>query len=485
MQRFDQIMETVLEREGGYVNNPLDKGGPTKFGITHKALAAWRGTASVTPAEVEALTVAEAVTIYRHRFWGEIRGDNLPQPVDFVVMDGAVNHGVGTMVGFLQVAVGAANTGKLTDQDVATIAMKTDSPTKAVDLAIALAEARKQRYLAHEDAPHFINGWRNRLNAVMAAALAPFPTTWTFDGGRVDLPAGANQQPPIAVEPAPVSGLMGSAISDEALQQGLADAGFYHDEIDGIFGKNSVAAMDAFLDKRTAEVATGWQNWLPPQRKIALGQLLCKDLNINPGRIDGLFGDNTRNAFVAFNRAKAGLPPETWRDAMDDAAAAEPPAPAVANNWPRQADVETFFGVHCAPPFKRLDLPFKMKIAWDLKKEIGGFMVHEKVHDSAKRVFDKVWAHYGQEGIEEIGVNLFGGCYNCRPMKGGTKWSMHSWAIAIDFDPERNQLKWSKKHARLAAPDAEKFWEFWEEEGWLSLGRARDFDWMHVQAARL
>jgi hypothetical protein len=134
---------------------------------------------------------------------------------------------------------------------------------------------------------------------------------------------------------------------------------------------------------------------------------------------------------------------------------------------------------------KRLELPFKMRIAWDLKKEITGFSIHAKAHDSAARVFDKIWNHYGEEGIREIGVDLFGGCYNCRKMKGGTSWSMHSWAIAIDFDPARNKLKWNHLHARLAKPDAEKFWQFWEEEGWLSLGRARDFDWMHVQAARL
>lgn len=153
--------------------------------------------------------------------------------------------------------------------------------------------------------------------------------------------------------------------------------------------------------------------------------------------------------------------------------------------WPRQADVPSFFGPHCSVPMKRLELPFKMKIAWDPGKQISGFTIHEKVHDSAARVFEKIWKHYGLAGIEEIGINLFGGCYSCRRMKGGSSWSMHAWAIAIDFDPARNQLKWGHQRARLAKTDAAKFWEFWEEEGWLSLGRARDYDWMHVQAARL
>lgn len=92
---------------------------------------------------------------------------------------------------------------------------------------------------------------------------------------------------------------------------------------------------------------------------------------------------------------------------------------------------------------------------------------------------------YSAQERKTIGLDLFGGSLNVRKMRGGSAYSMHSWGIAIDFDPERNQLKWGKDRARLAQPDAVPFWLEWEREGWLSLGRARDFDHMHVQAARL
>jgi hypothetical protein len=160
-----------------------------------------------------------------------------------------------------------------------------------------------------------------------------------------------------------------------------------------------------------------------------------------------------------------------------------------STTWPRESEVPTFFGplgANCSSvPQKRLSVPFKMRLAWDLTKEVDGFYVHTKVHDSAARVFDKVYAHYRDDGVEELGLTLFGGCSNCRRKTGGSSWSMHAWSIAIDFDPARNPYAWNHTRARLAKSDAVKFWEFWEAEGWVSLGRAKDFDWMHVQAARL
>jgi hypothetical protein len=126
-----------------------------------------------------------------------------------------------------------------------------------------------------------------------------------------------------------------------------------------------------------------------------------------------------------------------------------------------------------------------MRIAWDKRQTVKRITIHSKCAESAGRVLQKAFDHYGMEKLKDLGLDLFGGCYNNRPMRGGTQLSMHAYACAIDFDPERNQLKWSKKQARLAKADCIKWWEFWEAEGWVSLGRARDFDWMHVQAARL
>lgn len=152
--------------------------------------------------------------------------------------------------------------------------------------------------------------------------------------------------------------------------------------------------------------------------------------------------------------------------------------------WPRQADCRAFYGAPGKNQTK-LILPYPMRIAWDKRKTLNSFTIHSKCAESAERVLQRTFDHYGMEKIRELGLDLFGGCFNNRPMRGGSQLSMHAFACAIDFDPERNQLKWSRDRARLAKADCAKFWEFWEAEGWVSLGRARNFDWMHVQAARL
>ena len=70
-------------------------------------------------------------------------------------------------------------------------------------------------------------------------------------------------------------------------------------------------------------------------------------------------------------------------------------------------------------------------------------------------------------------------------MRGGSSWSMHSWGIAVDIDPDRNQLNMNRKEATLAKPVYDKFWQFVYDEGAISLGIERDYDWMHFQFARL
>ncbi len=135
-------------------------------------------------------------------------------------------------------------------------------------------------------------------------------------------------------------------------------------------------------------------------------------------------------------------------------------------------------------PGENLDycnLPFAMKLAWDPHVEIKRFKCHVLVKSNLENIFKDVLDYYGIMAIEQLGLDKFGGCFNIRPRRGGIKLSVHSWGLAVDIDPERNQLKWGSDKAQLAKPEYKPFWQIVEKYGGISLGKTKNYDWMHFQ----
>lgn len=154
--------------------------------------------------------------------------------------------------------------------------------------------------------------------------------------------------------------------------------------------------------------------------------------------------------------------------------------------WPKQdySSMVKFFG-KLGENQTSLILPYAMKLDWDTSSVIKKITCHEKVHDPLKKIFTKVLSEYGLEKIKALRLDEFGGCLNVRKMRGGSSWSIHSWGCAVDIDPDKNQLKWGRDKATLARPEYEIFWQIVESEGGVSLGRLKNYDWMHFQFARL
>lgn len=103
-------LRLMFGAEGGYSNRKTDAGGPTKYGVTHKTLAAHLGKPSVTPERVQAMTLAEAETIYRKSYWTQSGGDVLPKGLDFAAFDFGVNSGPNRAVKKLQEVLKKAGT---------------------------------------------------------------------------------------------------------------------------------------------------------------------------------------------------------------------------------------------------------------------------------------------------------------------------------------------------------------------------------------
>ena len=132
---------------------------------------------------------------------------------------------------------------------------------------------------------------------------------------------------------------------------------------------------------------------------------------------------------------------------------------------------------------KTIKLPYPMRIAWDTKAKVTTLRCHVLVADKLTAIFKEILEVYGYEKIVELGIDLYGGCFNFRRMRGGSSWSKHAWGIAIDLDPARNTLKETAKTARFARPEYKQIIDNFYKHGFLSLGREKDYDWMHFELA--
>ena len=103
---FDEIIKKVLEHEGGYVNDPTDLGGETKYGITKRFYP---------DVDIKNLTKEKAKEIYKRDYWDKNRVESLPQELWHIFFDMCVNMGRKTAVKILQRS--AKNKGRNIDVD--------------------------------------------------------------------------------------------------------------------------------------------------------------------------------------------------------------------------------------------------------------------------------------------------------------------------------------------------------------------------------
>lgn len=273
----------------------------------------------------------------------------------------------------------------------------------------------------------------------------------------------------------------------QALQAGLKDRGLYDDVIDGKVGSNTLAGSKALLSANASLLPERFEHW-PNTRVYAGGlQIILREAGQDPGPLDGHYGPLTRNAADWYIRGQSGVEVIDFEslDTIDVNPNGFPKATTSAMNA-HYGNVNPAAG-SCPVDIVNVPSPWKMGLDWDMSATRSHFKVHKKVAESLKRVLEAVFQHYGNEGIEKHGLNRFSGDFVCRSIRGGTRPSTHAWGIAIDFYGSRNELRRTTNDVpppTLAHPELSFFWEQWEKEGWYSLGRAEDRDWMHVQAAK-
>ena len=158
-------LKVVFQSEGGFIDLPEDPGGATNLGVTIETLSAERGQAA-TVADIKALTVAEATAIYQRSFWNPAHCGELPDGVDLVVFDCAVNSGVARAIRLLQKAAGVDDDGAFGPATLA--AVKASSPKALIDRFHALHGAF---YAGLSTYWKFGKGWDARNDRTHSIAL--------------------------------------------------------------------------------------------------------------------------------------------------------------------------------------------------------------------------------------------------------------------------------------------------------------------------
>ena len=104
MSKFDISFKHLMKHEGGYVNDPKDPGGETKYGISKR---------SYPKVDIKNLTIDDAKDIYYNDYWLGNKVNTIVESLQSIYFDMSVNMGRRRAVKILQAAANNKNSNKI------------------------------------------------------------------------------------------------------------------------------------------------------------------------------------------------------------------------------------------------------------------------------------------------------------------------------------------------------------------------------------
>lgn len=177
---WERASAWILAAEGGYVDNPADRGGPTNMGITGPTLRAAIIDGIVSPGTtIKSLRRDQALAIYKARFWDRVHGQELPAPLALATFDGAVHSGVLNGSRWLQAALNEHGAALQADGVIGyhTLAAAQALPIYPVlESAIAFREQFLANIVARDASQRvFAKGWGARIERLRSMCVSMLP----------------------------------------------------------------------------------------------------------------------------------------------------------------------------------------------------------------------------------------------------------------------------------------------------------------------
>ena len=120
----------------------------------------------VSEADIKALTPNDVMPLYRKRYWDAVRGDDLPDGVDYAVFDFAINSGTGRAVKILQKVLGTAQDGQIGPETLALV-----NAANPRTVASQVCDARLAFLQGLATWNDFGRGWKSRVASVEEKAF--------------------------------------------------------------------------------------------------------------------------------------------------------------------------------------------------------------------------------------------------------------------------------------------------------------------------
>ena len=165
INNWPQCFALVLKNEGGYVDNPADPGGATNLGCTKATWEAWVGH-PVTKDDIKALTPNDVMPLYKVKYWDTIKGDDLPEGVDYAVFDFAINSGPSRAAKALQSVLSVT-----VDGQIGSATLRALETANAREVATGVCEERLAFLQSLPTYDTFGRGWANRVASVEKTAF--------------------------------------------------------------------------------------------------------------------------------------------------------------------------------------------------------------------------------------------------------------------------------------------------------------------------
>jgi lysozyme family protein len=177
MPDYRDAIKKVLQHEGGYVNHPADRGGPTNWGVTQKTYNEYMSKITgksyqSTIDEIKSMPIGNAILIYKTLYWDKMSGDKIKKyAIAAAIFDQAINRG--TIAAVKQAQRVLKNTFKYPLAEDGVAGAGTLTALNTVDEAKFLNSYLQESILAYnkivQNNPSqsvFLNGWLKRVESL-------------------------------------------------------------------------------------------------------------------------------------------------------------------------------------------------------------------------------------------------------------------------------------------------------------------------------